>query len=613
MKGTMESPDRRESKWEHSGSTLQFEESSDLNFHEAADCCEEVRILVTEDGKGGHVDDQDYQSHAQMPAQDKVHRLFDQIDTRGTGRICLRDLRTFFTNSLKRRKIEMPPHVIARAADSLMFLMEDRSDASDHNLNNLTDVDSRGAVNSSCAREKRKRRTRHVLDRNEFTTMFETHSDLWQVLDRPISHTDKGDSAIPAKRTAELVGFAPKHKGSKHFLERLLDYTRFLWMIAQPGLIWIVLYVIFFLYCVVQTAQDWRAHDEAVQVFGNCVVVARASAKAINFHAALVLLPVSRHLITWTRQKSHWRHVLLPLDALQNAHVFLGIVLCLFTAMHVLAHICDYSRFFNSDYDDLLALLDDRIDQDELPPTQARGRLGWALGQRATWTGFLMLLCMIPALVVLRKRKQHFNRFWLLHQLLLVMLVLLCIHGTSNLLEHFQTVYWIAVPLSLYAIPRVYRELKCNSVTVLSATVHMDCKVLDLRIQQPSSWKSIQKPGMYAMLNVPVISRWEWHPFTISTAPPTGSTTRQDSAPHGNDDDSVVGFHIQAVGDWTAKLHALVLELQRQGPRSSSLDGLRIRMEGPIGAPSQAYKDYPVIVLIGAGIGVTVRASQMKL
>lgn len=44
------------------------------------------------------------------------------------------------------------------------------------------------------------------------------------------------------------------------------------------------------------------------------------------------------------------------------------------------------------------------------------------------------------------------------------------------------------------------------------------------------------KPGQYLFLNCPDVSRLEWHPFTISSAP----------------EEDFVSVHIRVVGDWTS-------------------------------------------------------------
>lgn len=55
---------------------------------------------------------------------------------------------------------------------------------------------------------------------------------------------------------------------------------------------------------------------------------------------------------------------------------------------------------------------------------------------------------------------------------------------------------------------------------------------MELRFSKPS-FK--YKAGQWLFLNVPDVSTFQWHPFTISSAP----------------DDPYVSCHIRQVGDWT--------------------------------------------------------------
>ena len=59
-------------------------------------------------------------------------------------------------------------------------------------------------------------------------------------------------------------------------------------------------------------------------------------------------------------------------------------------------------------------------------------------------------------------------------------------------------------------------------------------------ITRPPNFK--YKPGDYIFVNVPAIARYEWHPFTISSAP---------------EQKGVVWLHIRVVGTWTKKLYQL--------------------------------------------------------
>ena len=88
------------------------------------------------------------------------------------------------------------------------------------------------------------------------------------------------------------------------------------------------------------------------------------------------------------------------------------------------------------------------------------------LSTRAGITGIIMVLCLIVAYSFAFNRREQFNRFWYTHQLLLVMLICMCIHGTGNLLEPFQSLYWVIGPLALYTMPRLLRETSLSSLEV---------------------------------------------------------------------------------------------------------------------------------------------------
>ena len=99
-------------------------------------------------------------------------------------------------------------------------------------------------------------------------------------------------------------------------------------------------------------------------------------------------------------------------------------------------------------------------------------------------------------------------------------------------------------------------------------------------------------------LNVPILSKFEWHPFTISSAP----------------EDEYISIHVRRNGDWTNALHAYLFDLDArcETPLNGAVEYPSILLDGPVGAPSQEYNRHRVVVLIGAGIGVTPFASILK-
>lgn len=134
--------------------------------------------------------------------------------------------------------------------------------------------------------------------------------------------------------------------------------------------------------------------------------------------------------------------------------------------------------------------------------------------------------------------------------------------------------------------------------------------MVGLKLAKPKAWENYVKSGMYAFINVPKVSCIEWHPFTLTSAPT----------------EDFIEFHFSRIGDWTGDVHDLLADLSPDEPadeegtpstRSSTkpkinLKDLVVKIEGPMGASSQGFSDYPIVVLVGAGIGVTPMISVLK-
>ena len=218
-----------------------------------------------------------------------------------------------------------------------------------------------------------------------------------------------------------------------------------------------------------------------------------------------------------------------------------------------------------------------------------------------------------------------FDNFWYSHHLFTIFYAALLLHPLSHSTDEKyergrrDSCLWVIVPVLIYMTEKVVRVTRGISKTEIISVEQLDGDVVGLKLECPRTFKYL--PGQYVFVRCPQISQFEWHPFTLTSCP----------------GDSHLGVHIRNAGDWTGALHALVAkhvkEREDQIARNSPTSTMRrrkrycsgvggdskeaenfnftISVDGPFGAPAQDHTDYEVMILIGAGIGVTPLASVL--
>ena len=81
----------------------------------------------------------------------------------------------------------------------------------------------------------------------------------------------------------------------------------------------------------------------------------------------------------------------------------------------------------------------------------------------------------------------------------------------------------------------------------MTTGVVLPSRVVSLVIKRPQHFAF--KPGDYIFINIPAIATFEWHPFTISSAP---------------EQSDCFSLHIRVVGHWTSKLFEYFEEEQKR-------------------------------------------------
>ncbi|KAF8676411.1 hypothetical protein HU200_046955 [Digitaria exilis] len=369
----------------------------------------------------------------------------------------------------------------------------------------------------------------------------------------------------------------------QEFLYFLEENWKRIWVMA----VWLAICIGLFIWKFIQ-----YRNRAVFEIMGYCVTTAKGAAETLKFNMALVLLPVCRNTITWIRSKT-------KIGAVIAAGVAVGV------ALHAGAHLtCDFPRLLNANdaaYEPMKPFFGEKR-----PPNY-----WWFVKGTEGWTGVVMVVLMAIAFVLAQpwfrrnrlkdsnplKKMTGFNAFWFTHHLFVIVYTLLVVHG-----------------IKLY----LSREWYKKTVAVYPGNV------LALYMSKPPGFR--YRSGQYIFINCRAVSPYEWHPFSITSAP----------------GDEYLSVHIRTRGDWTSRLRTVFSELfyfmaltttvnvnQACRPPTDGESGLlradlskgitesnarfpKLLIDGPYGAPAQDYREYDVLLLIGLGIGATPLISIVK-
>uniref|UniRef100_J3MTJ6 FAD-binding FR-type domain-containing protein n=1 Tax=Oryza brachyantha TaxID=4533 RepID=J3MTJ6_ORYBR len=349
----------------------------------------------------------------------------------------------------------------------------------------------------------------------------------------------------------------------------------------------------------------------AFRVMGYCLPTAKGAAETLKLNMALVLLPVCRNTLTWLR--SSWARFFVPFDDSITFHKIIATAIALGICMHAGNHLaCDFPRLIGSSAEEYRLVS------------------SFFGAERPTYRSLLAGVEGVTGIVMVAKKKGDgdsvtFHRDILDDILSLIrgpcmgpgtcrthMSVTEChreCHGTislnlnpkkgGNQISRGYTWMYIAVPLVLYVGERTLRAFRSNAYAVKILKVCLlPGNVLTITMSKPYGFR--YRSGQYIFLQCPTISPFEWHPFSITSAP----------------GDDCISVHIQSRGDWTQELKRIFVEnyFAPSVPRRASFGALgmaeqksppRLLVDGPYGAPAQDFRNYDVLLLVGLGIGAT--------
>ncbi|XP_004011475.2 NADPH oxidase 3 [Ovis aries] len=372
-------------------------------------------------------------------------------------------------------------------------------------------------------------------------------------------------------------------------------------------------------------------------ILGSTLAWARASAVGLNFNCMLILLPVSRNLISFMRGTSTcfrgpWRR---QLDKNLKFHKLVAYGIVINATIHIVAHLFNLEHYHWSQSPEAeglvaaLAKLGDTPNETYLNPIRTfhTNTIAELLTTIAGITGLLISLALILIMTSSTEfiRQVSYELFWYTHHVFIIFFIGLAIHGAGRIvrgqtpeslllhnitfcrdhLEEWQAQCpvpqfsgkepsawkWVLGPMVLYACERIIRFWRFQQEVIITKVVSHPSGVLELCMKKRDFKMA---PGQYVLIQCPSISTLEWHPFTLTSAP----------------QEDFFSVHIRAVGDWTEALcKAFGVEGQ---PLKEPWSLPRLAVDGPFGAALTDVFHYPVSMCIAAGIGVTPFAALLK-
>lgn len=340
--------------------------------------------------------------------------------------------------------------------------------------------------------------------------------------------------------------------------------------------------------------------NNARAAFGLTYPTARAAALVLHFDIALILLPVCRTLISLARQTP--LNGIIQFDKNITFHKLVAYSIVFFTWVHTIAHWNNFAQLAAKEKQGFVGFL----------------KINFVTGPG--WSGYVMLFALMAMLATSleKPRRGNFERFWSVHHLFIVFFLFWSVHGAFCMIKADNKPfcagdgafweYWMYGGF-IYLLERVMREIRGRHKTFVSKVIQHPSNVVEIQIHKE---KTKTRPGQYIFLCCPEVSIWQYHPFTLTSAP----------------EEDYISVHVRCEGNFTKALGKTLgcdfdaKPLSKRDKHTtriitnpnSNLQKIlpRIYIDGPFGSASEDVFKFETAVLVGAGIGVTPFASILK-
>lgn len=320
-------------------------------------------------------------------------------------------------------------------------------------------------------------------------------------------------------------------------------------------------------------------------IMGVGIAITRGSAASLSFCYSILLLTMSRNLLTKLKDFSIQQYI--PLDAHIQFHKIAACTALFFSLLHTVGHIINFYHISTQPVDNLRCLTNEIRFSSEFKP----GITFW-LFQTITGVSGIMLYILMCIIIIFAHpaiRKKAYNFFWQTHSLYILLYILSLVHGLARLTGPPRFWIFLIGPGTIYILDKmVSLRTKYIPLDVIETEL-LPSDVIKVKFYRPPNLKYLS--GQWVRLACTAFKNMEFHSFTLT------------SAPHEN----FLSCHIKAQGPWTWKLRNY-FDPCNYNPD----DHPKILLEGPFGGGNQDWYKFEVAVMVGGGIGVTPYASILN-
>ncbi|XVF53550.1 hypothetical protein PTKIN_Ptkin05aG0107900 [Pterospermum kingtungense] len=267
-----------------------------------------------------------------------------------------------------------------------------------------------------------------------------------------------------------------------------------------------------------------------------------------NICLAFLFFPV-------TRGSSVLRLIGLTLEATVKYHIWLGhIAMTIFTA-HGVCYLIFWAK---------TEQMSEMLKWDKVGVSNVAGEI-------ALLSGLAMWATSLPQI-----RRKMFELFYYTHHLYILFVVFFVFHvGFSYACIMLPGFY-------LFLIDRYLRFLQSQQrISLVSARI-LPCEAVELNFSKSPELSYTSTSTLF--VNVPTISKLQWHPFTITSS--------------SNMNPDKLSIAIKSEGSWSS-------ELYRKVSSSFPPDRFEVSIEGPYGPASTHFLRHDRLVMVSGGSGIT--------